>query len=271
MRRFLLIAVLLATPGCLSAYVETEERGRALLKEARGYERAGQYPKANAAFAQAELVLLDAAKILVDDERPTVLVSFINHNLSIVAAGQGRSSRPDNDPAGSWSAAIEHFKRSGDYATRSTFLKLNVLSLCERAECMRPDNNPEGSWAEASKLYETADKLTKNYDDDKGRGVTLRMRAICLMEGKTDAKWSKAARRLLEKARKLGDEDAEDLLAESEDGRYCVGCGRSMAEGTKFCASCGQDQAEPVKKKKPELPKKNPNERRGGQLSPGRG
>ncbi len=261
MKRFLLLCLLVTAPGC-SAMMETIDRGLALEKEARTLERSGEFAKGGDTYAKAEIELTEGL-VLAKGRKQQVFVSLMNHKLSLVSSGQGRCARPDNNPAGSWEAATQHFTRAGDYATRSAFHKLIMLSVCDRADCLRPDKNPSGSWEKAAATYAEAAAMSRKIDDDEGRGMALRQQAICLMEGKKDAKPNKVVLRMLQKARKLGDEDAADMLAlltESDHGSYCVACGNGLGQGTKFCGKCGADQAKPKKKVEPTTENRDPND-----------
>jgi hypothetical protein len=260
MNRFLLLCLLVTAPGC-SAMMETIDRGLALEKEGRTFERASEFAKGRDAYAKAEVELAEGL-VLAQGRKQQVFVSLMNHKLSLVSSGQARCVRPDNDPTGSWDAAMALFEQAGEYAMRSAFLKLKMLSVCDRADCLRPDKNPESTWEKAAATYAEAAKISKDIDDDEGRGMALRLQAICLMEGKTDAKPNKVVKRLLQKARKLGDEDAADMLLETDEGQFCVSCGSGLDAGTKFCGRCGADQAPPVKKKaeQPTMDQRHPND-----------
>lgn len=259
MKRFLLLCLLVTAPGC-SAMMETIDRGLALEKEGRTFERAKEFAKAGAAYAKAEIELAEGL-VLAQGRKQQVFVSLMNHKLALVSTGQGRCARPDNDPAGSWDTAMGFFDQAGVYAMRSSFLKLKMLAICDRADCLRPDKNPASTWEKAAEAYAEAAAIAKGMEDDKGRGMALRLKAICLMEGKTDAKPNKTVRRLLQKARKLGDEDAADMLLDIDEGQFCVSCGSGLEAGTKFCGRCGADQAAPVKKKtEPTMDSRDPND-----------
>ena len=256
----LLLALLGAGCSSHSTMMETMDRGLVFEKEGRDLERAGEFSPAAERYAQCAADLEEALRI-AEERQNAVFVSMLNAKLSIIASGQGRCAQPDNNPQGSWEQALAHHARAAQLAGGMMFLKMKGNALVDQAQCQQPDRNPQGSWAEAVELYAQAAAAYKASDADEELAVALRKQALALMEGDTAKAASPEARALLERARKLGDEDAAQMLS-SSGARYCAACGGGLEEDARFCPRCGRDQLEATR---PEQPK--PRSRPKGPLS----
>lgn len=248
MTRALALSFLLLVAGCTTHgdLLEATDLGIAHEEAARKLERKREFAPAAARFAAAETDFSEALRIAELRENH-VFISFITAKLSIVSSGQGRCVQPDNDPQGSWEQAIEHYRRAADYARTVTLLRMVGDAIMNQAYCRRPDNDPQqGSWKAAGELYAEAAKVYEGFGWDEGRAPALREQALCLMEGRrTD--FTPEVRLLLERARKLGDEQAADILTlAGGKSAFCPTCGGDMAEGETFCRRCGQTPPPPA-------------------------
>jgi len=256
MNKLLLLPLALLTlNGCAhSQMMERMEAGEVLEKEGRDLERSLEFAQAAEKYEQSE-VDYAASRVIAVESKTQVFISHVDLKLSIVSTGQARCLQPDNNPAGSWERAIELYARAERHATDGTFLKMKANSVSAQALCLRPDKNPRGDWEQARAMYERSAKLHDGFEDEKGRGEAIRNQVFCMVQGDFDRLDDvEGARRLLERARKLGDEQAADLLVDS-GAAYCSACGSGIGPDDKHCPKCGQDQREPVKK--PEQEPKN--------------
>lgn len=242
-----LAPLLLFSAGCSSSeMMESMERGIDLEIKARKLER-GDEPKQAAQTYAAAAKDYEHALAIAKERENRVFQSFLVMKLSITSFGQGRCVQPDADPAGSWEAAIEHYRKGGTWAIEGNFLKMKENAIMAEANCLRPDKNAKGSWKAAVAMYAKAVKLAKSFGDDEGRGKALRNQAVCMLEGDLKKELTPEIRFMLVKARQLGDEEASDMLVK---GRYCMSCGEPLPAKGKFCPKCGKDQATKPKGKK---------------------
>ncbi|MGE0712500.1 MAG: hypothetical protein AB7N76_01475 [Planctomycetota bacterium] len=248
MTRALCLLLILAASGCKSSQLlETMDEGEAFERQGREQERAERCAEAEVLYGQS-VERYTVAKQLAEDLERGLFIHHIEFKLSILSSSRGRCLQVDKNPQGSWKAATEHYKEAARIAERIGALKLQRIAVADQAYCARPDKNPEGSWKRAGALYEKAIEITKAFEDDEGRAELSRLLALCLMEGKLDGELSEEARRLLERARKLGDEEAAEILARSKT-RYCPACGQVVPGQATHCPACGHDQADPLLKK----------------------
>ncbi|RMG15269.1 MAG: zinc ribbon domain-containing protein [Planctomycetota bacterium] len=242
--RWFLVLVLFVA-GCQHREMLKEtDQGRLLEKEARTLQRSGAYAEAARNYALAA-ERYERALDIATERQNEVFSSFLSTKLSIVTRGEADCVRPDRDGEGSWERAYELYGRAAEHAEAVSMLKLKGLARSGQAECRRPDLNPQGDWGEAARLYEEAAALAEDYKGAKERGEALRWEAICLSKGQTED-LSREARRMLERARDLGDEEAARILAQAK-GHYCRACGEPLEAEQRFCGRCGQDQTKPVR------------------------
>lgn len=248
-----LLLLLPCLAGCASSHgamTDAVDAGVEHEIAARGLERKREFPAAAERYAASQVELDRAAEIARVRENQ-VFGSFIGTKLSIVASGQARCLEPRNNPAGSWERARELYVQAADYAEQISMHKLRANAMSDQARCTQPDHDPQGSWERAAALYADVVTMLEGLQDDAGRATALRLRALCLMKGDRSAV-TPEARLLLIRARKLGDEEASELLAAAGGSlAYCRACGADLREADKFCQQCGLDRTKPVEKDAP--------------------
>jgi hypothetical protein len=253
MSRSLMVLALLAplslAGGCANSHgsmMEAADEGVALEEQGRAQERREQFPPAAESFAQSQ-ASLDEALAIAKVRQNHVFISFITTKLAIVSAAQARCVEPKNNPQGSWERAVELYVQSAAYADEVTMTKLKANAVLAQGRCKQPDHDPKGSWEQAGALYAKAAEICEGMEDEKGRGEALRLQALCLLQGDPAAPLTPEARALLVKARKLGDEQAADLLtASGAAATYCKACGADRKPDDKLCPECGRDQSLPA-------------------------
>jgi hypothetical protein len=253
MRRLLpllLLFGLVCSTGCTSTLDIVDE---ALVHERRGSDAKERERWDEAAGHYAEgMVVMARAYDSAAEEGIAVWTSFCTAKLSTMAKFRAYCRRPDVNTGGDWEEARALYVDSSGYARRGGFLAMERLGLKGQAECRRPDMNPKGTWESARELYEKGAALSKQYDDDSGRAEMCRLQALCLMEGDLSKKLSPAALKLLQRSRKLGDEESAEILSDSQFS-FCKACGAVLpAEDDRYCKKCGHDQTKPGKPPKKE-------------------
>lgn len=259
----LLLLLVPLAGGCANSHgsmMEAVDAGVALEQQGRDEERREQFPSAAESFARSQADL-DRAVAIAKARQNHVFVSFITTKLSIVSSAQARCLEPKNNPQGSWEQAVALYLQAAAYADQVTMTKLKANAIVDQARCRQPDHDPQGSWEKAAALYAKAAAICEGMEDEKGRGEALRLQALCLLQGDRSAPLTPESRALLTKARKLGDEQATELLtAAGAAATYCKACGADRREEDRICPQCGRDQT---------LPAPGESERRGSHQGPG--